>query len=343
MNLTVDPDVFTAAFLELPCLNALNKIAAEVSVHRFLRDTEGVLQNEYRRIFNEQFRDESAEHPAIRLLQQILVDDGNPEDELSSSHDLVETFRELGCTEPVEPVLLGMMANARHTGLSLMLVGKNTQDARRRNLHDDNIRWTIRRQIPWLDIIPAGSTKIELVRMDLSDDNPPHIKAKADAFESKAALFLQDQDPLLRCITPPHKGKIGGEQIDLFGYRDARESSTVVVGECKLRRQGNEGKLIECKELQQLRRKVIAAQNYEMNSNRRERRPPEGLLFEGILISNANSLDEEAERFVLSEQSFTIRIMHVTLSTDWETHEQWGIVEGKWLAIDSSVGSFTNP
>ncbi|MGQ9877254.1 MAG: hypothetical protein ACUVSL_18625, partial [Chloroflexus sp.] len=152
------------------------------------------------------------------------------------------------------------------------------------------------------------------------------LRAKQDAFEPKAALWLQDHDPLLRCITPPAKGKIGNEQIDVYGYRDKDDEMTVVIGECKLRREGNESKWISVEEVQQLRRKVIAARNYEEKRNPKKYRS-----YEGILISNAEGIEDQAREFIKSEESFSIRILRLTIKKGWERCEELTIVRGEWL------------
>lgn len=343
MNLAIDPDVFIAAFDQFNCLGALTKIATEAAAHRFMRDQEAVLEREYRSIFSNRFCEETSEHPAIRLLQQILFEDGNSEDEMSSTDPLVERFRELGCTEPVEPVLLGMMANGCKIGLVLMMVGSPMPGIRARGIHDVRVRWQVRKKLPWLDIIPAANTQITLPRLDYKDDNPPHIKAKEDAFESKAAIWLQDQDSQFRCATSPTARRIGGEQIDVYGYRATEDGTTVIIGECKLRRHGNETKLIESGELQQLRRKVIAAQRYETTNSRKKHSQQENLSFEAILITNADGLDDTAKELALNESDFSIRVMRVTLPSDWETSDKWGIIKGEWLLIDPTTDVLNDP
>lgn len=331
MNFAIDPDVFIAAFDHFNCSAALTLIASQVAAHRFIRDREAILEKEYRHIFSNRFSQDTAEHPAIRLLQQILFEDGDSKDELSALHSLVEGFKELGCREPVEPVLLGMMANGRQLGLALMMVGTNLPGIRIRGIHDEKIRWEIRKQIPWLNVFTATNTQVTLSQLDYEDDNPPHIKAKQDAFEAKAALYLQDQNPDLRCITPPPQGKMGGEQVDVYGYRTTESGTIVVVGECKLRREGNEEKLINSTELQQLYRKVIAARDYETNNRRRKSIKQAELSFEGIFITNADGLDETAKALLRSGLDFRVRVMRVVLSKNWEATDKWGIVRSMWL------------
>jgi len=337
MNLAIDPDVFIASFFELPCEYALNLLSTEVSSHRFHRDQEGRLELEYRRIFSEKCKDAAlVEHPALRLLQQILVEDGNPEDNLSSVHSAVEELMPF-CPEPVEPELLGMLANASRLGLTLMLVGHDAPYARQRGLNNPEVLWKTSRRIPWLDIIWAADTRPTLSRITYrvggeKSDTPPEIKAKEDAFETKVAVWLQDAEPSFRCKSPPSKTQCG-EQIDVFGYRAVgHDMMIVVVGECKLRRRGNESKPIACTEVQQLLRKLEAGRRF-VKRNLAGLGESTQLQFEGILVSNALDIDEWAKELILSESEFNIRILCVSVNSDWETNQQWGIVSGRWLDV----------
>jgi len=325
MNFAIDPDVLEVSFQDIPCMAALNEIGRDFKSHRFFRDKEGVLESEYRHIFIQKY-ETNHEHPAVVLLQRILSEDGNIEDTISSIHSIREKLECLGCSQPVEPELLGMVANARNDGLILAMVGYDA--LRTRGLHNETIRWKVRKEIPWLDVRWFGRSRIEIPESDYSDNNQAIIRARQDAFEAKVALWLQDHDPDLRCMTPPPKGKVGAEQIDMYGYRRADDGIIVVIGECKLRREGNETKSISVEEIQQLRRKVIAAMEYE-----RSKRSSEGLTFEGILISNAQDVEEQAQQLIISEISktnFKIRVLRVTIQKGWESSDDWRIVSGEW-------------
>jgi hypothetical protein len=324
MNFAVDPDVLKVSFQDILCTAALNEIGRKFKSHRFFRDKEGVLESEYRHIFIQKYKT-NHEHPAVVLLQRILFEDGNIEDTISSIHSIREKLERLGCSQPVEPELLGMAANARDVGLILAMVGYDADYLRKRGLHKETTRWEVRKEIPWLDIHWFGRSRIEIPESDYSDNNQPVIRAKQDAFEAKVALWLQDNDPCLRCVTPPPGGKVGTEQIDVYGYRHADDGITVVIGECKLRREGNETKSISVEEIQQLRRKVIAAMEYE-----RSKRSSKGLTFEGILISNAQDVEEQAQQLIISETTFKIRVLCVTIQKGWESSDDWRIVSGEW-------------
>lgn len=328
MNIAIDPDVFRASFHNFDCQVGINKIACEFSYHRFFCDDKGVFEQEHRQTFDENW-EKNPEHLSVILLQRILFEDGNLSVLLSSLCAMREQFLSLGCSHPVELELLGMQANGRGVGLVLGMVGYDTEHTRPRGLHKQEIRWKIRNLMPWLDVIWVGNPKIEITESDYSKNNEPLIRAKSDAFEAKAALYLQSQEDDLRCTIPPTKSDTGGEQIDVYGYRTANDGkTTVVIGECKLHRHGNESKLVEVREIQQLRRKVIAAPDYETKKNK-GRTPAHA--FEGVLITNAIGLDESAMRFVQSETEFRIRVLIVTLSSDWETSDEWRIIDSRWL------------
>ncbi|MDW8233847.1 MAG: hypothetical protein RMJ54_13800 [Roseiflexaceae bacterium] len=331
MNIAIDPDVFRLSFYDSRCQVGISEVGRAFTSHRFFRDDQGVLEKEYRQMLIEKW-EKNPEHPSVVLLQRILSEDGDDRDLLPPLCSVRDQFLSLGCSHPVEPELLGMLANGRDVGLVLGLVGYDAEYTRPRGLHKENIRWQIRKIIPWLDVVWIGKSNIDIPESDYSESNEPLIRAKSKLFEPKSALYLQSQDNFLRCIPPPAKGDIGGEQIDVYGYRTTDGGTTVVVGECKLRRCGNESKLVEAGEIQQLQRKVIAAQDYETKRNR-GKNPIHA--FEGILITNATGLDESAIRFVQSEQAFRIHVLRVTLSSDWETSDEWRITNGEWLNFES--------
>lgn len=329
MNYLIDPDVLQAAFDDFSCMASLNKIMTEVQVHRFYKDTDTIIELEYRRIFNE-YRDRE-DHVSIGLLQRLLFEDGNSEDTISSQcivRDLIELGDHLF---PVEPELIGMMANARAIGLTLMLVGSDNLDSvRPRRLHNPEFCRSIGRKIPWLEVEWASRARVDIPRSTYRDTDFSATRARE--FESRAALWLQDQDPHLRCITPPPKGQVGGEEIDIYGYRYNSDETTAVIGECKLRREGNETeKPVKRSEIQQLRRKLIAAREYE----RARKRSPNDMdiptKYEGVLVSNANELDDEARSLMEEEKELILRVLGVELSSGWETQHIWKILSGHVL------------
>ncbi len=331
MNLTIDPDVFRASSFNRNCLLALQKIASEFSIHRFFVDNEEVIIREYQQIFSEKIPHQQLvdeDDVVIRLLQQLLSDSIET---ITSQHDLVDDFKALGCSEPVEPTLLGMMANAQSRGLVLMLVGEDIDGVRKRGVYDEEKRWKILREIPLCAFIFATSVRIEFDQVNRKVIEGS-IQEKAVHFETKAALYLQDIEPSLRCQTPPAKGSIG-EEIDVYGYRDEQSNSrTVIIGECKLRCSGNESKLILGDEVKQLHRKVIAARDYE-NSRKSKQVTP--LKFEGILITNASGLDEYAISIIKSQTEFRIRVLRVRLSKNWDMQQHWRIIRSEWLDFNT--------
>lgn len=319
MNVVIDPDVITASLKDPKTQFVLYEIANS----RFYRDQDGLLQEEYRRLFANLFRIDLSEHPAILILQHLLKEDNDRT--ISSSHHLVEAFKQLGCTEPVEPTLLGMMANGRSEGLVLVLAGPNITGLRHRELYNPATRWKIAREIYWLEMIFTSESEISLHRIDYDDSGEHICSVKSPAFEAKAALYLQDLDASIRCITPPPSHVIG-EEIDVYGYRLTDKQTTVIVGECKLRREGNESKGVSECEIKQLRRKLIAAQQYE-----NDRRNKEPLSFEGVLITNALNIGDRARRLIQLERHFSIKILRVSLSRHWETRPDWSITDSRWL------------
>lgn len=328
MNIIIDPNVFRASFHDENCKLGVIAISREIKFFRFFRDKQGVLEREYRQIYNQQYKNDS-EHLSISLLKYILFEDGEVGEIVSNLCDLQEKFKQIGCSSPVELELLGMLRNGRDIGLVLGMVGYDAEYISPRGLHKEEIRWKIRKLIPWLHIKWFGKSKIEMPESDYSTKSDPLIAAKSDAFESKSALYLQSLEDTIRCIVPPNKGDISGEQVDVYGYRLAADgTTTVIIGECKLRRCGNEGKLVEAEEVQQLREKVIAAQKYEAKRNKIQHTISS---FEGILITNAEGLEETARELVQSEDKFRIRILLVTLSKDWEKSNEWRIISSKWL------------
>lgn len=180
---------------------------------------------------------------------------------------------------------------------------------------------------PWLEVAWAGKSTIDIPLAKFMDDDVS--KQKSKEFEPKSSLWLQDSDSDLKCITPPTKNEIGGEQIDVYGYRSTGGKKVVVVGECKLRREGNETvKPIEHSEIQQLRRKLIAARTYEASKRRKSSDGGISLQFEGLLISNATDLDDSAKDLIDSENDFGIRFLSVKLPKGWEAEEEWRILSG---------------
>lgn len=324
MNYAIDPEVFSAAFFDNRCEWSLAKLLAELNLHRFYRDEESVIEREYRQLFVKYFHDHE-EHSAILLLQHMLSDDGYPEDTVSSDHkSLKKILKEKGCVEPVEPELIGMISNSKDIGLILILIGKRIGKTRSRGLYRDEVFRTIGKKIPWLEVCWAGDSSIRVPQTQFQDSE--HSHQKSHEFELKAALWLQDSRPELRCVTPPSKGDIDGEQIDVYGRQYIEDEVTIVVGECKLRREGNEDKSITRKEIQQLRRKVLAAKKYEEG-----RQKGSEIRLEGLLITNATGLEEEALDLLKEETLFKLQILKVVLTRRWETRQDWRILDAQKL------------
>ena len=321
MNYVIDPEVFSAAFFNEPCELSIRKIFSEFRFHQFCRDKEGIIEREYRRLFNEYVHDyDDTEHPPIQLLRHLLSEDGYHESTVSNDHSsLAKILQEHKCTTPVEPELIGMILNSKDTGLILVLIGEQIGNTRPRGLYQDETRRVIGKKIPWLDVCWAGNSSIHIPQTQFQDS--AHSHQKAHEFELKVALWLQDNDSHLKCKTPPSKGEVGGEQIDVYGYRCVADEITVVVGECKLRREGNESKSITREEIQQLRRKVLAAKQYEEG-----RQKGREIRLEGLLITNATRLEKEALDLLEAETLFEPKVLKVVLTRRWETRQDWRIM-----------------
>lgn len=320
MNYVIDPEVFSAALSNESCELSLRKFFSEFILHQFYCDQEGIIEREYRRLFNEYVHDYiDAEHPPILLLQYLLSEDGYHESTVSNNHSsLAKILQENKCTTPVEPELIGMILNSKDIGLILVLIGEQIGNTRPRGLYQDEIRRVIGKKIPWLEVCWAGNSSIHIPQTQFQDSE--HSHQKSHEFELKVALWLQDNDSSLKCVTPPSKGDVGGEQIDVYGYRCVADEITVVVGECKLRREGNESKSITRAEIQQLRRKVLAAKEYE-----KRRGKDNNIRFAGLLITNATGLEEDACALLEEDTCSELRVLKVTLTRKWETKQDWRI------------------
>jgi len=288
---------------------------------------------------------EREDSDAIRLLKHILFEDGNPEDRLSNISPVRDAIAQDVRLDPVEPELIGVMANARSRGLILWLVSRdNLSGTRSRRLNDPEFARMVDKKIPWIEIEWAGETTVEIPHR-----SPPYSassgsrdqfeairRAKESEFEPKVALWLQDRDSDLRCITPPPTGDLGGEEIDLYGYRNSSAETIVVVGECKLRREGNEAKAVDSEEVKQLVRKLVAARDYESRRRRKSGGTSKPLRYEGLLMSNAHNVDESAHQLLEDNCDFSLRVLEMTLSKNWDSDQHWRIVSGRQVFPDQS-------
>jgi len=326
MNYLVDPDVLSASLSDRACEGALAQLMSDGAMHQFYCDAEQFVVREYRELFN-QISVSNPEHPAAGLLQRILTHDDDDELKISGHYDeYADLLADIGCDAPVEPRLIGMLARARGLGLVLLLYGRNSGKTRKRVLHDEDRFRRVGKSFPWLEAAFAGMARVEMPAMHYRDE-PTHPKSKE--FELKVALWLQSIDSCLKCYPPPGKKQVGGEQIDVYGYRQTESGTQIVIAECKLWRAGNESKPIPRGALQQLRRKAIAARAFEQA--RRDR--PFGDLspnVKALLVSNALALDESACRLAAQERDLTLSFVTTQLSRGWEREDEWSIKKATW-------------
>ncbi|MCB9139698.1 MAG: hypothetical protein H6642_15255 [Caldilineaceae bacterium] len=318
MRLIIDPDVFVESFGCDSCSAALNELNMHFETHCFYWDDEEILEAEYRRIFNDHYG-EQEEHPAILLLQYLLEDSSQSQENMLPIDNMYRTkITSMPHSEAVEPEMLGMLFLAQDLGLQLMLIGHHSGlKARYRVLHSEQDFRLISKDIPWLDVLWAAQSQLLIPNSTSQSINDHHPKTKE--FELQTALWLQTQYPDLKCIIPPPKGSIG-EQIDVYGYRNMPNGEVALVGECKLRGPGNENlKPIEAGEIQQLRRKLIAAQLYEETRS--------GQIPDGIFVTNAAQIDEPALELLMQEEIFRIIVINMKLQKKWETKQDWRILE----------------
>ena len=168
----------------------------------------------------------------------------------------------------------------------------------------------------------------------------PKAKMQDRLLELQAAFYLQDKDPHLRCIpTPPG---IGG-QIDVYGRKEPIRESTleILVGECKLRKEGNEvRKPIAFGEVTQTLDNMLAAARYEHRRLDGLKRTPT-LKIRGALIANTSGFEGEQEDFYVCVQNYLndhwpqsvlelcdeveLVLVQATLPSGWTNRADWEI------------------
>ncbi len=350
MNFVADPDVFQASFQDDTCRAVLSKIGEEFNAHKFFFDFEETLDSKYREIFNSYYYD-NFDHPAIVLLQRILSETVTNEDVTISGKctDYWDWIQELGCATPVEPTLIGMLSCARDKDITLLLTGIDKATGAKRGLHKIETVRQVGNKFPWLNILFISQTELTVPLVKYRDETylsntvggisigqPINaLQFKSKEFEPRAALLLQQLIPGLTCIAPPQRSKlVKEEQIDVYGYISGSHGiNTVVIGECKLRREGNEDKAVEYGEIKQLLRKIEGARCYESTGRRK---PVEGgpCDFVGILISNCTDIDEAARVLAASVQNVQLRFLTLTLSTRWESRLEWSVVNSRFVELN---------
>lgn len=314
---TIDPDVFDAAGLDFRCMGTLAKIVETQNQCRFVIDG-GAIEEEYLTRFerliaqnqNEGLDETSGRYLAFKLLQTILGGEADCyEIESSYSPDLENKFQALGCDTPVEPELLAILSRSQQLGVTMLFPGPGITDSkvRHRGIYDSRIRRQIWKEWPWLEVCYANETSIQFSFESTSS----HPKSKE--FESQCAIYLQTEWSRSRFVTPPTPE---GEQLDVYGYIEDEDRRVIIVGECKLREEGNEGKLIEAREVKQLYRKICAVRRHE------KKHSDSSFEIRGYIISNADGLAEDAQ---MRARDFGIQYLKVLLTTRWSRQGEWSI------------------
>ena len=333
MLIAIDPDVIVASLTDSNCRHMLYEVFEHLDRLRVAVDDSQKIVDEYYE-FLDQYIDTDQEHVAIRLLQKMLLDRQDimlylPTRLLPSLQDAVEKHK---CTTPVEPELIGIVANAKNLGLKLLLAGRGINARLRdRKLNDPQVRRALLKEIPWLEVHFASDRK-QLFAPPLT------IHYNARIFELLVARAFQTEHPNLRCLETPEgvKNQLKKqEDVDLYGYEQNGDTLFVWVGECKLREEGKEkSKPITTKEMTQLSKRIDAARQYESN---RPDLADKNVQIRGLIISNAEDFFDDTTR--QEAKKLAIELWHVKLTSGWTTDLHWYIRElsRKLLVLTNSV------
>jgi hypothetical protein len=269
-------------------------------------------------------------------LQRVLLETRDHDEQITLyfpselSNKLSQKLQNYGCNTQVELELVGIVANAQHLGMKLLMVGESAnRSLEKRWLHNANTSGRLKREISWLLVYLASHRERIFEESDV-------MKYHARIFELQAAINLQTQHSRLHCIETPQqvKGKLQekegerGGDIDLYGYEEFEDKLVVWVGECKLRKEGQERRnLIKTKEINQLNRKIQAAGEYETNRSdlagtlgKLSRKKVE---IRGLIISNAEDFYDDLTR--QEAKRLQIELWQAKLLNGWMTNVHWHI------------------
>lgn len=321
--LLIDPDVFFASEWGTKCEAYLSEIVRELPIHRLIVDNDEI-EYEYINALRS-LRDEK-NHPASRILKEILQPNSINRVHLSSDYDrILSQLASWGCKEPVEPRLLGVVSNNPRKGVTLILLGANNQ-RRTRILHDSSILWAIQRYWPLLDV--RFIDDIQIVHAEPLDRD--HAKKKSKAFETMCGIRIQDVNGMFRCVSPPLRSAVQNEQIDIYGTLKTGSDYAIVVGECKLRAEGNEDVLIDDGDIKQLYRKVSAVEYFLKNDGR-------AVSIQAWIVSNASGFNEDAKRMVRELEDYVpCKFWRAEITSGWSRKEDWWIRKIESQTIQSS-------
>jgi len=323
MIIAIDSDVMKASLTDTNCKQMMAQVWDKVESLRIAVDDKGVMLQEYYQFLEQNF--EAAEtHPAIKLLQDVLLIRADPRRQIilplptEMPASLEKAIQKHNCTANIEPQLLALAANAKNLELRLLLAGTGINARlRHRGLNDPQVRRALRKEIPWLEVHFASDRK-ELF-------TPPLIiHEKARTFEYMVAITLQTEHPTLRCVKTPDgvKNQLRKqEDIDLYGYEENGDTLIVWVGECKLRKEGKEkSKPIRSTDMQQLPKRMEASRQYEQS---RPDLAGKKVQIRGLIISNAQDLFDDVTR--QEAKKLEIEYWHAKLTSGWTTDLHWEI------------------
>lgn len=315
MLVAIDPDVLVASVHEdYMCEAALLGIVQNLGEHRFAVDN-AEIEAEYYEFFGS-YCNSKVGHPAITILECLINNSLSVGVPIPNhrSPSLETEIMARKCTTQVEPELLGMVENAKDTGLKLLLVGDCSarKPVRHRGLCDPAIKHQIWKALPWLDVAFASETPVP----SPFSEQPEH-EVQTRIFELLVPQSLQEITPMLRCVPKP---SLIPDQIDVYGYVSEKDVLTIVVGECKLQKEGNENKLMPTKYVGQLRREVEAARQYETRPDRKGK--SREIRVRGLLISNSYGLEEDALELL---KEYQLEYWRASLPTHWSSKLVWNI------------------
>lgn len=312
----IDPDVLTSAQNHPACQMSLLSILNQLRAHQFAVDNNEI-KREYL-TFWKAYR--NTDHPGITILRQIFDDLSGLSVEVSSDvAEFSDRLAALGVREPVEPSLLAIVARTEVNSPVLLLTG-STAAIRKRQLHDAAIcRIARNRWCQWLDVRYAGDTDFQIP----SPVRERHADLDSALFEKSAALALQEIDSSLRFRQSPPKGTFG-EEIDVFGEKKVKGRWTIVIGECKLREEGNESKQIGTEVVDQVDRKARKVEAYY-----RAKRKVDNFRIERHIVTNAVGVepDAKAKASALTKIGYPVYFWQAKLERGWSRKKNWRIMK----------------
>jgi hypothetical protein len=312
MFLVIDPDVFASARSHVNCQSVLLSIVGQLRAHQFAVDND-VIKREYLALSK---ANRDSDHPSTVILRQILDDSSELRVETSSDvNEFAGSLAALHITEPVEPHLLAMIARTEANAPVLLLPGA-TIAPRSRQLHDAAVCRTIRKRwCDWLDVRYASQVEPLFpppVRVN-------HAYLDSDRFELLVGYKLQEADSPLHCSQPPARREFG-EQIDVYGTKTVDGMWVIVVGECKLREEGNESRPIDAEAIEQVDRKAR-----KVEAHFRRRRKVDNFRVERYIITNATDVESntKTEANILINAGHPVTFWHAQLEKGWSRKKDW--------------------